>query len=40
MTMAEFHACVEGWKRANGVEEKPDPPTDTEFDEMLAEAGG
>ena len=40
MTLAEFSACVEGWKRANGVEEKPTPPTDEEFDKMLTESGG
>jgi hypothetical protein len=37
MTLAEFYACIDGWKRANGAEDKPPPPTDQEFDEMQAE---
>ena len=40
MTLAEFDACVEGWKRANGADEKPEPPSEATFEKMLAEAGG
>jgi hypothetical protein len=38
-SLAEFVACVEGWKRANGVEDKPSRPSDDAFERMLAEAG-
>jgi len=39
MTLAEFSACVDGWKRANGAEDRPEPPSDEKFAQMLAEAG-
>ena len=39
MTLAEFDACAEGWKRANGAEEKPEPPSDENFEKLLALAG-
>jgi hypothetical protein len=28
-------ACVEGYNKANGAEEKIPPPTDAEFDALL-----
>jgi len=35
MTLWQFAAAVDGWNRTHGGEEKPEPPTDEEFDEML-----
>lgn len=36
MSLWEFSACVEGWRRANSTEEeKLPPPTAEEFQQML-----
>lgn len=37
MSLAEFFACVDGWKRVHGAEEKPDAPSDEWFDEQVAQ---
>lgn len=36
MSLYQLGAYVAGWSKANGVEDKPAPPTDEEFEEMLA----
>lgn len=36
MTMWQFAACVEGYNRAHG-DNKPQPPSEEEFDTALAE---
>jgi hypothetical protein len=36
MSLWEFSACVEGWRRAHSDEEEmPDPPSNEKFDEMI-----
>jgi hypothetical protein len=32
MALWELSACVEGWNKVHGGEQKPQPPTDEEFD--------
>ena len=32
----EFAAAVQGWSKANGGESKPTPPTEEEFDRIMA----
>lgn len=32
----ELHQAVDGWLEANGVEEKPEAPTDEEHEALLA----
>jgi hypothetical protein len=32
----QFRACVDGFNRANGAEEKLEAPTNDEFDAMVA----
>ena len=39
ITTWELAACVEGWNRAHGAEEKPAPMSNDEFDAMLARHG-
>lgn len=40
MTFWEFGTCVAGWNRVqSGGEEKPDPISDQEFDEIKRKAG-
>lgn len=34
MSVWEFAACVDGWNKAHG-DNKPEPPTEEEFDEIL-----
>jgi hypothetical protein len=31
----QFAACIEGFNKANGAEEKIEAPTDEEFEDML-----
>jgi hypothetical protein len=35
MSLWQFMACVEGWNRANGSEEKPQAMSDTEFEALV-----
>jgi hypothetical protein len=37
MSLAEFFACIEGWKRANGAEEEPPAMDADRFDQIVAE---
>lgn len=39
MTIWEFGASIEGWKAAQGGEQKPEAMDDDEFDDMLKRAG-
>lgn len=40
MSLWQFRALVDGYRRANGTEEeKPPAPTDAEHDELLAKYG-
>lgn len=36
MTTWELSACVDGWNAAHGPEETPEPPSDADFDRLLA----
>jgi hypothetical protein len=36
LTLWEFAACVDGFNRANGGEEEPEPMTAEEFDRAVA----
>lgn len=36
MSLWEFAACVEGYRKANSPEPKPPPPTAEKFAEMVA----
>jgi hypothetical protein len=38
MTLWEFAACVDGFNRANGGDERPEPMTPEEFDEAVAQS--
>lgn len=35
MSLWEFVACLDGWKAAHGVEEKPQAPSADEFYDMV-----
>ena len=39
MSLWQFGAVSDGWRLANGAEEKIQPPTDEEHDEMVAKYG-
>lgn len=39
MTMWELAACADGYNRAHGPEEKPEPPTPEEFEALKRQAG-
>lgn len=39
MSLWQLAACVDGWRRANGGDEKPPPPTAEEHDAMLEKWG-
>ena len=39
MTLWQFNCCVEGYLKANSPEEKPEAPSDQEFDAMLKRHG-
>ncbi len=39
MSLWQFVACLDGWKAANGVEEKPEPPSAEEFRDMVERLG-
>jgi hypothetical protein len=36
MVLAELYACFAGWKSAHGAEESPAPPSDEEFERLIA----
>lgn len=36
----QFLCAVDGWKKAHGAEEKAQPPTPDEHDELVARFGG
>lgn len=35
MSLWQFSACVEGHNKAHGVEEKPAPPTEAEYYDLI-----
>ncbi len=39
MSLWQFMACLDGWKAAHGVEEKPAPPSADEFHDMVSRLG-
>jgi hypothetical protein len=39
LSLWEFAEAIDGWKAANGVEEKPEPPNADEFYDMVARLG-
>ena len=39
MSLWQFVACVDGWKAANGVSDKPAPPSAAEFYDMVERLG-
>lgn len=40
MSLWEFVACADGWRKAQpGYEDKPPPPTEEEHEELLAKYG-
>lgn len=39
MSLWQFLACLDGWKAANGVEEKPPAPSADEFHDMVSRLG-
>ena len=39
MSLWQFVACVDGWKTANGVEDKPAAPSADEFHDMVNRLG-
>lgn len=39
MSLWQFLACVDGWKTANGVEERPEAPSPDEYRDMVARLG-
>jgi hypothetical protein len=39
MSLWEFAACTDGFNRAHGGDEKPEPPTEAEFYDMLERLG-
>lgn len=40
MSLWEFTAAVSGWIKANAPEEKPEAPSDAEFDAMVINSYG
>lgn len=36
MSLWQFIACLDGWKAANGAEDKPEPPSADEFHDMVS----
>jgi hypothetical protein len=35
----QFAAAVNGWNKSQGGEDKPDPPSEAEFEAMIEEVG-
>lgn len=36
MSLWQLTACADGWKAANGAEEKPEAPSEEEFHDMVS----
>lgn len=39
MTLGQFMACVDGWNRTHGPADKPEAPSDDEFEEIKKKMG-
>ena len=39
MTLGQFLACRDGWSSTHGGPEKPEPPTEEEFEAMKRQHG-
>lgn len=39
MSLYQFTACVDGWNKAHGPEDKPEAPTPEEFRDMVERLG-
>lgn len=39
MSLWQFSACVDGFNKANGAEEMPEPPTADEYYDMIERLG-